>query len=124
VILELREDDDGVPLDAVKTMARRCPRWSLVTMQSHGWRLAAGRVAPGGSKHGYSKEYQGKATLPGVTGNQGDHSGDVCELEVVGRSGNRSSEFDRRTVRFGWGQIRRPRQRDGKTNCQGCAPLF
>jgi hypothetical protein len=26
VILELREDDDGVPLDAVKTMARRCPR--------------------------------------------------------------------------------------------------
>jgi hypothetical protein len=75
-------------------------------------------------EHGDCKEYQEEVNLPGGAKDQGDHGGDVCELEVVGHSGNRSSEFDRRTVRSGRGQIRGPRQRDDKTICPGCAPLF
>jgi hypothetical protein len=42
VVFEAREDADGVPLDAIEMMVRRCPRWKPVTMMGGSWRFIGG----------------------------------------------------------------------------------
>jgi hypothetical protein len=44
--------------------------------------------------------FQEVAILPRDAGGRGDLGGEICMVAVVGRSGDGSPEFARRTVRF------------------------
>jgi hypothetical protein len=77
VVIQTREGDDSVPLDAPETMARRRRRGFPGTEVRREWRLMAVGVALGTDKSGAGRGFWDAMILPGSIGHQGDHDGEV-----------------------------------------------
>jgi hypothetical protein len=60
-------------------------------------------------------------SLPRDAEDRGDHGGEVCELEEVGRSGNCSPELQPRPVRSRRGRVRCSGVQEEKRSCLGGA---